>query len=211
MIENSNYWCPYTILENNMVRLEPMSMQHVEGLYAAAGHQSIWRYMPENPSSSIDTMRSWVKAALDDVSEGRTLAYVIIVKGDIGRLVGATRLLNIRPQHKSAEIGWTWLAKDVHGTGINPAAKLLLLQLAFEHLGCIRVSFKTDVRNLQSQRALQKLGATMDGVLRDHMVFSNGHVRTSAVYSVLAREWNAVRERINTTLLPRNGIIDGQD
>ena len=107
-----------------------------------------------------------------------------------------TRHLNIRPEHRSLEIGWTWLGQEWQRTGMNTEAKLLLLTHAFERLGCVRVEFKTDARNLRSQRALERIGATPEGVMRNHMIVQGNYVRDSVYFSVIDRDWPAVRERL---------------
>ncbi|MEZ7944266.1 MAG: GNAT family protein, partial [Halioglobus sp.] len=102
----------------------------------------------------------------------------------------------IRPEHRSLEIGWTWLGQNWQRTAINTETKLLLLSHAFEKLGCIRVEFKTDTRNERSQRALQRIGATKEGVLRNHMIVQDEFVRDSVYFSVISSEWLDVKERL---------------
>ena len=109
--------------------------------------------------------------------------------------------MDIRPEHRSLEIGSTWIGRAYHGTKINPECKLLLLQHAFENLGCLRVQLKTDERNLQSRAAIEKLGAKFEGTLRKHMVLHDGFVRNSAMYSITDEEWPAVKERCIKRLL----------
>jgi RimJ/RimL family protein N-acetyltransferase len=123
------------------------------------------------------------------------LPFAIVEKAK-GRVIGSTRYLNIRPEHRSLEIGWTWLGQNWQRTAINTETKLLLLSHAFEKLGCVRVEFKTDARNERSQRALQRIGATKEGVLRNHMVVQDDFLRDSVYFSVISSEWLDIKERL---------------
>ena len=128
----------------------------------------------------------------------REYAFCVIGQVD-GRVVGSTRFMDVTPEARGVEIGWTWYAPDVWGTQVNPEAKLLLMGHAFERWGAIRVYFKTDARNARSRAAILKLGAQFEGILRNHRIRPDGSYRDSAVYSVIDREWPDVR----ATLLAR--------
>lgn len=123
-----------------------------------------------------------------------------IIETAKNKVAGSTRYLNFRPDHRSVEIGWTWLGQDWQRTSVNTEAKLLLLGHAFERMGCVRVEFKTDARNLRSQRALERIGATREGVLRQHMIVQDDFIRDSVYFSVLDKEWPAVRDRLTLLL-----------
>ncbi len=114
----------------------------------------------------------------------------------MNKVVGSTRYLNIRPSHRGLEIGWTWLGSEWQRTAINTQAKLLLLTHAFERLGCVRVEFKADARNERSQRALERIGAVREGVLRNHMIVQSNYIRDSVYFSVIDTQWLAVKERL---------------
>ena len=105
-----------------------------------------------------------------------------------------TTYLDIRPEHRGLEIGMTWYAPSARGTKVNPEAKLLLLEHAFERLDAIRVQLKTDQRNVQSQRAIAKLGAVYEGTLRNHMIFESGYIRNTVMYSITPEEWPSVKQ-----------------
>ena len=122
-----------------------------------------------------------------------TFAMVI---AETGEPVGSSAYLEIRPEHKSLEIGATWVCKRFQQTFVNPSAKLLMLGHAFEDLGCIRVQFKTDARNIQSQRAMEKLGCKKEGVLRKHVICRDGYIRDSVYYSVIDSEWPDVKAQL---------------
>ncbi len=113
-----------------------------------------------------------------------------------GKVVGSTRFLHIRPEHRSVEIGWTWLGQEWQRTGINTQVKLLLLTHAVERLACVRVEFKTDERNTRSQRALERIGAMREGVLRNHMIVQGDYLRDSVYFSVIDQDWPQVKERL---------------
>jgi RimJ/RimL family protein N-acetyltransferase len=136
--------------------------------------------------------RQWIDEALC-TSHQVPFAIVETAKG---KVVGSTRYMNICNDNKSLEIGWTWLGQEWQRTHINTDVKLLLLSHAFERLGCLRVEFKTDERNLNSQRALERMGATREGVLRKHMIVQKDFSRNSVYFSVIDSEWPEVKQRL---------------
>jgi N-acetyltransferase len=190
-------WVGPVTLEGRLVRLEPLSLEHVPGLAEVGLEPEIWRWMPA-PVTSVAEMRSLVEAALTEAEAGRQVAFATVERAT-GRPVGSTRFLNIEPDHQRLEIGWTWLARPWQRTAINSEAKLLLLEHAFESLGALRVEFKTDARNEQSRRALAGIGATEEGTLRQHMLTAAGR-RDSVYFSVIANEWPQVRRRLEERL-----------
>ena len=186
-------------LEGTHVRLEPLAERHVAGLYAVGRQADDWAYMPRGCFTSEDDCREWVLEALTE--EGQ-VAFAILDRVS-GEPVGSSRYLNIRPPHRGLEIGWTWLGRDWQRTPVNTEAKLLLLGHAFEALGAIRVEFKTDERNTRSQAALERIGATREGVLRQHMIVQDGFLRNSVYFSILDDEWPAVKEGLRDRLSGR--------
>jgi len=137
-------------------------------------------------------VRHWIDEALLAPNQ---LPFAIVEKAK-GRVAGSTRYLNIREEHRSLEIGWTWLGQDFQRSVVNTETKLLLLSHAFERLGCIRAEFKTDSRNLRAQQALERIGAIKEGVLRKHMVVQEGYHRDSVYFSVTVEEWPEVKKRL---------------
>lgn len=180
------------VLTGEGVRLEPMSQDHAQGLYNRGRFDADWAYMPRSCFVDQADTRQWIDEALEDPA---SVPFVILETAK-NKVVGSTRFLNIRPQHRSLEIGWTWLGQEWQRTAVNTKVKTLLLTHAFERLGCIRVEFKTDARNLRSQRALERLGATLEGVLRQHMIVQGGYFRDSVFFSVIDKEWPEVKERL---------------
>jgi RimJ/RimL family protein N-acetyltransferase len=148
--------------------------------------------MPRSCFIDLADTRQWIDEALQAPDQ---LPFAIVESGK-NKVVGSTRYLNIRLEHRSLEIGWTWLGQEWQRTGINTQVKLLLLSHAFERLGCVRVEFKTDERNARSQRALERIGATREGVLRNHMIVQGDYIRDSVYFSVIDQDWPQVKERL---------------
>jgi len=183
------------ILVGKVIRLEPLSESHVPELTISGQDESIWHYMLYNTIRTEQQMRSWVLNLLAQQAKGTDLPFAVIHL-ESGRVIGATRYLNIRPQDRGLEIGGTWYAVKFQRTAVNTECKYLLLKHAFEGLKCIRVQFKTDLRNERSQRALERIGAVKEGILRSHMITPDGYIRDSVFYSILASEWPLVRARL---------------
>ena len=179
-------------LQGQGVRLEPLDQVHAQGLFVRGRYEPDWAYMPRGCFVDLADTRQWIDEALATPGQA---PFAIIETGK-NKVAGSTRYLNFRPEHRSVEIGWTWLGQDWQRTSVNTEAKLLLLGHAFERMGCVRVEFKTDARNLRSQRALERIGATREGVLRQHMIVQDDYIRDSVYFSVLDKEWPAVRDRL---------------
>jgi RimJ/RimL family protein N-acetyltransferase len=189
-------------LEGRLVVLEPLSRAHTEGLFAAARDPEIWRFMPWNARASEASFDSWMEDALKRSSEGLEVPFAIIARAT-GAPVGSTRYLTLRPEHRGLEIGWSWVAREAWGTGLNVEAKYLLLRHAFEALDCLRVEFKTDALNQRSRVALEALPARFEGIFRKHMVVRGGELRDSAYYAVTDDEWPVVKANLERRLSSR--------
>ena len=181
-------------LEGRLVVLEPLTPEHGPGLRAAAAGPGLWRWMAADASTD-EAFAAWLEEALAASRQG-TAAPFAVVSAATGAPIGSTRYGTLRPEHRGLEIGWTWLAPSAWGTGANAEAKLLLLEHAFERLGCIRVEFKTDARNERSRRALEALPARFEGTFRKHMLVRDGDVRDSAYYAITDDDWPNVRENL---------------
>jgi N-acetyltransferase len=184
-----------SVLEGEIVRLEPLARRHEKELFEAALDERIWRWMPYDAGGSRERFQAWLEDALAASSAGTEAAFAT-VEAATGELVGSTRYLALRPEHRGLEIGWTWLAPAHWQTGANVEAKLLMLEHAFERLGCLRVEFKTDSRNERSRAALAALPAQFEGIFRKHMLVRDGERRDSAYYSIIDDEWPEVRENL---------------
>ena len=187
------------VLEGTFVRLEPLREGHAAGLAAAAEKLDWgWFLRPLHTKADVDKR---ISDGLKAESEDEAYAYAVITKKD-RRVVGSTSYLQVTAEHKRTEIGSTWYTSDTQGTKINPECKYLLLRHAFEDWRAERVQFTTDANNLRSQRAITKLGAKFEGKLRSDKKRSDGSMRDSMVYSIIASEWPVVREgllaRINS-------------
>jgi RimJ/RimL family protein N-acetyltransferase len=178
-------------LSNDRVTLEALHPRHRGELAQAVEADELWRtWYTHIPSP--DAMAEEIERRLERHREG-TLAPWAVIDATTGRAVGMTTYLNLTPVNRRLEIGSTWLGRAAQGTGINAAAKLLLLTRAFEELGCIAVEFRTHWHNFQSRAAIARLGAKQDGVLRNHVLFENGTVRDTVVFSILDSEWPTVK------------------
>ncbi|MCW4463976.1 GNAT family N-acetyltransferase [Glutamicibacter sp. MNS18] len=185
--------CP--TLEAGGVRLEQLSLSHAPDLRAVMDKDRLDRvWFAKTPSAA--GMEAEIERRLGLQGAG-TMAPFAIISQDTGRAVGATTYMNIDPVNRRLEIGSTFLAVAAQGTGINPAAKYLLLTRAFEELECIAVEFRTHWHNQASREAISRLGAKQDGVLRNHMFDPvSGTLRDTVVFSILPHEWPAVRTQL---------------
>jgi len=184
-------------LEGRLVRLEPLERRHADGLWEASRDARTWQWLSVAQPATRAELDVWLDAALRAATEGGEVPLVTLHHE---RVVGSTRFLALRPEHRSVEIGWTWLEPSVWGTGVNVEAKYLQMRHAFDVWGCRRVEWKTDAQNERSCRALEALGATFEGVHRKHMLVRDGENRDSAWYSVTDDEWPAVRAHLDARL-----------
>lgn len=173
------------------VRLAPLGLQHVDALAEAGADPAIWTWYPQR-NDTPEAMHAWVRAALACQAAGTAQPFVQI---DVvsGQVIGSTRLAMIDAPNRRAEIGWTWLAPAFQRTAANTESKYLLLRHAFETLGLVRVEFKTDSLNQASRRALLRIGATEEGIFRNHMIVQGGRLRHSVYFSVIDSDWPAVK------------------
>jgi len=164
-------------LEGRLVRLEPLDARHANGLWDASRDPCTWRWLSVVQPTTREELDAWIAAALANADAGLDLPLVTLCHE---RVVGSTRFLALRPEHRSVEIGWTWLDPSVWATGVNVEAKLLMLGHAFDVWGCRRVELKTDARNDRSRGAMEAMGASFEGIHRKHMLVRGGENRDSA-------------------------------
>lgn len=186
------------VLRGRIVRLEPLSIAHTQALVEFALDPELWRFTTNNVTDRA-TLEAYLTTALDLQAAGTALPFVTILQRE-DRPIGSTRFANYDREHRRIEIGWTWVGTQWQRSGANVEAKLLMLDHAFDVLGCNRVEFKTDALNEKSRRALLGIGAQEEGTLRRHMVTCSGRLRDSVYYSVIKEEWPAVRARLNARL-----------
>jgi RimJ/RimL family protein N-acetyltransferase len=182
-------------LTGRTVRLAPLSLAHAAGLASVAQDEQIWAYMRYGPVNTQAKMEDFIRYLLDLQAAGTDLPFTVFHLAD-NRPAGMTRYMDIQPANHALEIGGTWYAPQYQHTGVNTECKYLLLRYAFETLGMHRVQIKTDLRNERSQRAIERIGAVREGVLREHMVLPDGFIRSSVYYSILVSEWPAVKDRL---------------
>ncbi len=176
------------------VRLEPMTLEHVDALAEAGLYPELWTWIP-TPVTTRDDMRMYVMTALEEASRGSAMPFVIIDQKS-SRVIGSTRYANISKADRRVEIGWTWVTPSFQRSAANTETKLLLLTHAFESMGCVRVELKTDALNQQSRNAILRLGAKEEGIFRKHRLTSTGRWRDTVYYSILDDEWPDVKQRL---------------
>jgi RimJ/RimL family protein N-acetyltransferase len=181
-------------LEGEIVVLEPLQRKHEQELRAAGADPEIWRWMTVH-GHEPDTFTHWLDVTLEAAEEGREAPFAIMLR-ETGQVVGSTRYLSLRPEHRGLEIGYTWHGRDVWGKGVNIEAKYLLLEHAFERVGCMRVEFKTDAKNERARAALEALPARFEGIFLSHMLVRDGEVRDSAWYAITDAEWPTVKTNL---------------
>jgi RimJ/RimL family protein N-acetyltransferase len=187
-------WIEPVTLQGAHVLIEPMTTEHRDEIAAAAADGDLWKLWYTSVPAP-QAVGDWIGKALGQRDDAGALPFVIRRAQD-RRLVGATRYFNVAAEHRRLEIGHTFYSSSVQRTAINTEAKLLLLTHAFESLGCIGVELRTHFMNHASRRAIERLGAKLDGVLRCHQVMPDGSLRDTCVYSIVAPEWPAVRNNL---------------
>lgn len=185
----------YEPLVGQCVSLEPLAASHAQGLLDAGQTHTDWAYLPIPGFTQMEEVHQWITQAHAMLAQKMHYTYAIVDQLS-GKVIGSTRYMNVRARDKGLEVGYSWLARDAQGTAANPESKLLLLQNAFERCGAMRVELMTDARNVRSQRAIEKLGAQREGVLRKHRFAQGGFVRDSVLYSIVDDEWPAVRDKL---------------
>jgi RimJ/RimL family protein N-acetyltransferase len=185
-------------LQRGPVRLVPLAAEHAAGLAQAAADGELWKLWVTSVPAPGDEA-AYIAKALKQQAEGSRLPFAVLCS-DTGRVLGSTSYHDILPAIGRLEIGYTWYARSVQRTAVNSSAKWLLMHHAFETLGASLVGWRTDIHNLASQRAIERLGAQRDGVLRHHALRPNGTVRDTVMYSMTAEEWPAARARLETAL-----------
>jgi RimJ/RimL family protein N-acetyltransferase len=190
----SEWRTPVTLI-GELIRLEPLSQRHVADLAATCADTEVLRWVIPSVGATPEGMQSAYDLAMAEQNRGTRLPFAQVrIADDV--TIGSTSYLDVTPEHGRVEIGATFLSREVWRTGVNTESKLLMLTHAFDVLGCERVALKTDLLNERSQRAIERLGARREGVLRHHMQRSDGTWRDTVYYSILRDEWPEVRQRL---------------
>ena len=190
------------VLEGRHVRLEPMARERAETIATALARAAADGDMWESKVTYIPTPEkatAYVEQALVELDAGLSLPFSTIDRAS-GKTIGSTRYMNIEAPHRRLEIGTTWIGKSFQRTALNTEAKYLMLKHAFETLRCIAVDLRTHEKNLQSRTAIERLGATLDGLLRNHRIMPDGSLRNTATYSITDGEWPDVKARLEARL-----------
>ncbi len=185
-------------LEGRVIRLEPLTLAHVDELLEHALDPDIWRWMLTDVESRADLER-YVATALAEQEHGRSLPFVHVLRAS-GRAIGSTRFGSIERAHRRVEIGWTWIGRAHRRSAVNTEAKYLMLRHAFEVWDCLRVELKTNALNMRSRNAMLRIGCVEEGTLRQHAISTRGVVRDTMYFSILQREWPAVKQRLEGLL-----------
>lgn len=194
MTTAANFFDQDIILEDELVRIEPLLEKHFELLLPVAMEQSLWLFTVAKINSK-ETFRKYFDTAMEEKRNKKSYPFAYFNK-QTQQYVGSTRFGNIEFAHKKAEIGWTWIHPSLQGTGFNKHCKFLLLSFGFETLGLNRIELKTSLLNLKSQKAMLKIGAVQEGILRKNTINDDGTIRDTVYFSFLNDEWPAVKENI---------------
>ncbi len=186
-------------LQGYLVRLEPLHLDHASELYEASRDPGLWTYKPVTQPRSLAEMEQCIASVLQNQQEGVCLPFAIFSL-ERGCAVGETRYHSFMLQDHGLEIGWTWLTPSVQRTGVNTECKYLLLCHAFEVWNTIRVQFRTHHLNTNSQRAIERLGAVREGVLRNQLILPDGSYRHTVYFSIIQREWPSVKARLENMM-----------
>jgi RimJ/RimL family protein N-acetyltransferase len=190
--------CLSATLSGEHVQLVPLSLDQQDGLTAAVRDGQLWELWYTS-APAPETMAAEIERRLALQQAGSMLPFTVIDRLT-GEIAGMTTYMNVDAVNRRVEIGSTWYARRVQRTALNTEAKLLLLAHAFDRLGCIAVEFRTHFMNQQSRRAIERLGAKLDGILRNHAIAANGTLRDTCVYSILVSEWPTVRAHLGWQL-----------
>lgn len=185
-------------LRGRHIRLEPLTLNHHDGLCEIGLDAELWRWIP-TPVRSREEMLDYIRLALQGQTEGNALPFANVEQTS-GRVVGCTRYMNIDKANRHVEIGSTWIGKPWQRSAVNTEAKYLMLRHAFETLGCYRVELKTDALNQQSRNAILRIGASQEGIFRKHVLCWDGRLRDSVYFSIIDSEWPGVKARLEEKL-----------
>jgi len=188
-------------LVGRFVTLIPVQVEHLEPLWDQAQNPDLWKWTLNDPYKSLNDFDAhYFRPMLADHQAGKCFAFTVVSNSNEG-IIGSTRLFDFRPAVPALEIGYTWYATEAQSTQVNPESKLLLLEFSFESLNCNRVQLKTDERNERSRRAMTKMGAQFEGILRNYQTRDDGFCRNTAMFSVTRQEWQDVKNRLTQRLV----------
>lgn len=187
-------------IEGKRALIVPLELSHAAELWETAQNETLWTHYTFRQMKTYERFLGFINESIGFMNEGREHTFTIIDKST-GKKIGGTSFLDIQTASRSLEIGRTWISPQVQGTGFNTECKYILLKHCFEELKLIRVFFKTDSNNMRSQKALEKIGAKYEGILRNHMIREDGTFRHSVYYSVIQQEWAETKEHLLNLLV----------
>ncbi|PWT70709.1 MAG: N-acetyltransferase [Bacteroidetes bacterium] len=182
------------ILTGEVVQIVPLYEAHFLSLKSLAADKRIWQHYVFDGSDPARFSKV-LDSAMEEKAKGTQYPFTVVLR-DSGEVVGSTRLMNIQPDQRKVEIGFTWFGSDFWGSVVNIEAKLLLLTYCFERLLTVRVQFRTDENNIRSRKAIEKIGGKFEGIIRNDMIRDNGTMRNSACYSIIDEEWPACKAKL---------------
>ncbi|NQZ23818.1 MAG: GNAT family N-acetyltransferase [Colwellia sp.] len=185
-------------LETSLIKLVPMSLQHLNDYCLAGNYPQVWQHMPVNRCKNNQVAKTWMQAAINEMSQGLQLAFITIDK-NTDRVIGSTRLFRYNEKDKSIELGHTFITPEFQRSYVNSHAKYLMLKHAFEHLKMARVEICTNENNEQSRNAIARIGGHFEGILRKHRRSPNGNYRNTAMFSIIDDEWSQVAKNLLAT------------
>lgn len=196
---HSGQWVQPVVLEGEHVRLEPVTMAHVQGLFDSCRDPAVWTYLTQQQPETLFEMTDYVADMVSQLEAGTRLAFVIVRRED-SVVLGTSSYFDFSSFDEKLEIGYTWLNPSVWRSPINTECKFLLLRHAFEELGCGRVQLKTDARNTRSRNAIERIGGKPEGILRKFQKRFDGYVRDTAIFSITREEWPEVKVRLQAKM-----------
>ncbi|WP_085298747.1 GNAT family N-acetyltransferase [Cognaticolwellia mytili] len=188
-----------TTLSTNKVTLRPLTLEHLDDFYRAGAFPEVWRWSLPDKCTSKATAKNWLNYSQEMADKGEHVPFAIF-DDESGELVGSTRYCSIMREDRSLEIGFTFITPKYQRSHINTHAKYCLLKHAFEELGAIRVEFKAHEKNEKSRNAIARLGATYEGLLRHQRILSDGTFRNTAIFSIIASEWTAIKSALEAKM-----------
>jgi RimJ/RimL family protein N-acetyltransferase len=185
-------------LETSLIKLVPMSLEHLNDYCLAGNYPQVWQHMPVNRCKNTNVAQTWMQEAINEMSQGLQLAFVTIDK-NTDKVIGSTRLFRYNETDKTIELGHTFITPEFQRSYVNSHAKYLMLKHAFEHLKMARVEICTNENNEQSRNAIARIGGHFEGVLRKHRRAPDGNYRNTALFSIIDDEWSQVKKNLLAT------------
>lgn len=184
----------YTELSDDRIALLPITISHIQEMRNLSKDADIWKWYTEDLTNP-DALEGWMTKRLEETGRGEKMTYTVKLN-ETGEIIGSTSFGHIDWIEKDIEIGWTWLGKEYIGSGINKHMKFLMMEHAFDTMGIERLELRTDEKNIRSRKAMEKVGATYDGTLRNHRATQGGRRRNTVIYSIIKSEWPQIKQTI---------------